>query len=213
MEAFQTISAFFVHDLKNLASKLSMMLDNLPAHFDNPDFRDDALQMMSRSVDQVNAICSRLSLLREKLEIDPKEVDLNQVVKAVLAEFNGFASKNLVENLQELPKILVDAEQIQKVLHNLIINAGDAVGDKGEIQVSTAKGDGWVELSVKDNGCGMSKEFMDQSLFRPFRTTKAKGTGIGLFQSKMIVEAHNGRIEVDSQEGEGSTFRVLLPVK
>jgi signal transduction histidine kinase len=66
---------------------------------------------------------------------------------------------------------------------------------------------------VKDNGCGMSREFMDQSLFRPFRTTKAKGTGIGLFQSKMIVEAHNGRIEVDSQEGEGSTFRVLLPVK
>jgi hypothetical protein len=69
-----------------------------------------------------------------------------------------------------------------------------------------------VELSVKDNGCGMSKEFVEQSLFRPFKTTKATGTGIGLFQSKMIVEAHNGRMEVESREGEGSTFRVLLPV-
>jgi signal transduction histidine kinase len=212
MEAFQTVSAFFVHDLKNLASKLSMMLDNLPAHFDNPDFRDDAIQMMSRSVDQVNAICSRLSLLRERLEIDPKEIDLNQVVRAVTAEFNGFASGYLVENLENLPRVVVDAEQIQKVLFNLIINAGDAVDDNGEIQVSTAIRDSWVELSVKDNGCGMSKEFVEQSLFRPFKTTKAKGTGIGLFQSKMIVEAHNGRMEVESREGEGSTFRVLLPV-
>jgi signal transduction histidine kinase len=70
-----------------------------------------------------------------------------------------------------------------------------------------------VELTVNDNGCGISKEFMGQCLFRPFKTTKPQGTGIGLFQSKMIVEAHNGVIEVESQEGRGSTFRVLLPIK
>ena len=86
------------------------------------------------------------------------------------------------------------------------------MGQDGEIVVSTGARDGWVELSVKDNGCGITKEFMDQFLFRPFRTTKTQGTGIGLFQSKMIVEAHNGIIEVDSREGQGSTFRVLLPV-
>ena len=212
LEAFQTVSAFFVHDLKNLASKLSLMLENLPTHFENPDFRDDALKLMSRSVDQVNEICSRLSLLREKLEVDPKEIDLNQVVKAVLAEFNGFSPAELGEKLQDLPGVFADTQQIQKVLFNLIVNAGDAIGDGGEILVATAVRDGWVELSVKDNGCGMSKEFMDQSLFRPFKTTKTKGTGIGLFQSKMIVEAHNGRIEVESREGEGSTFHVLLPI-
>ena len=71
---------------------------------------------------------------------------------------------------------------------------------------------GW-SLTVSDNGCGISKEFMNQCLFRPFKTTKPQGTGIGLFQSKMIVEAHNGVIEVESREGQGSTFRVLLPVK
>ena len=80
MEAFQTIAAFFVHDLKNLASKLSMMFKNLPIHFDNPEFRDDALRLMSRSVAQIDGICRQLSLLREKLEIRPVETDLNEVV-------------------------------------------------------------------------------------------------------------------------------------
>jgi len=213
MEAFQKISAFFVHDLKNLASKLSMMLDNMPKHFDNPAFRDDALHMMSKSVGQINAMCSRLSLLREELDIQPVEIDVNQMIKDVISGFNGFSAGGLVESLQDLPKVSADQEQIWNVLSNLIINAGDAVGDDGEILVSTKRRDGWVEVSVQDNGCGMSKEFMDQCLFRPFQTTKTKGTGIGLFQSKMIVEAHNGRIEVESIEGEGSTFRVLLPVK
>ncbi len=212
MEAFQTIAAFFVHDLKNLASKLSMMLENLPKHFDKPAFRDDALRLMSQSVDQINTICSRLSLLREKLEIRSVETDLNEVVTAMVTGLDCLPAGCLVEKLQPIPKVLADPEQIQKVLFNLILNAGDAVGEEGEILVTTGSRDGWVELSVSDNGCGISKAFMDQFLFRPFRTTKTRGTGIGLFQSKMIVEAHNGVIEVESQEGQGSTFRVLLPI-
>jgi hypothetical protein len=86
------------------------------------------------------------------------------------------------------------------------------MGEEGEIQVSTSPRDGWAMVSVSDNGCGMSKEFMEQSLFRPFKTTKKQGMGIGLFQSKMIVEAHQGRIEVESEEGRGSVFRVFLPL-
>jgi putative PEP-CTERM system histidine kinase len=213
MEAFQTIAAFFVHDLKNLASKLSMMFKNLPVHFDNPEFRDDALRLMSRSVAQIDDICRQLSLLREKLEIRPVETDLNEMVTAALANLNGFPAGCLVKNLRPLPKVMADPEQMQKVLTNLILNAADAVGQKGEICISTLSRGGWVELGVSDTGCGISKEFMGQCLFRPFKTTKAQGTGIGLFQSKMIVEAHDGVIEVESREGEGSTFRVLLPVK
>jgi len=211
MEAFQTIASFFVHDLKNLGSKLSMTFENLPDHFENPEFRDDALRTMSRSVDHINNICSCLSLLREKLDIHPVESDLNQVVKTVLSDFKGYSAENIVGKLQPVPKVFADPEQMEKVLINLVLNAGDAVGEKGKILVTTGTRDGWVELSVKDNGCGMSKEFMNHSLFRPFRTTKSKGTGIGLFQSKMIVEAHKGHMEVESREREGSTFRVLLP--
>jgi signal transduction histidine kinase len=98
------------------------------------------------------------------------------------------------------------------VLTNLILNASEAVGDDGKIRVTTCANNGWVALSVSDNGCGMSNEYMDQWLFKPFKTTKKRGTGIGLFQSKMIVEAHNGLIEVESREGKGSTFKVLLPL-
>ena len=69
---------------------------------------------------------------------------------------------------------------------------------------------GYVMLAVHDNGCGMSREFIAQALFQPFQTTKRQGLGIGLFQSKIIVEAHQGSIEVESEQGKGSTFRVLL---
>jgi len=82
----------------------------------------------------------------------------------------------------------------------------------GEIQVSTEQIEGWIVLSVSDNGCGMSKEFIEKSLFHPFKTTKKQGMGIGLFHSKMIVESHKGRIEVESEAGKGSTFRVFLPL-
>ncbi len=111
-----------------------------------------------------------------------------------------------------MPKLSLDPEQIQKALTNLLLNAKEAIGDGEEIRVTTGRQDGWVELTVIDNGCGMCQEFMEECLFRPFKTTKNQGLGIGLFQSKMVVEAHKGRIEVESQEGKGSTFRVLLPV-
>jgi hypothetical protein len=67
-------------------------------------------------------------------------------------------------------------------------------------------------LAVSDNGCGMDPDFLNRSLFRPFQTTKKNGLGIGLFQSKMIVEAHLGKINVESQPGKGTTFRIALPL-
>jgi hypothetical protein len=109
--------------------------------------------------------------------------------------------------------LALDPEQIRKVLTNLVLNANDAVEEGGRIHICTGRRDGWVELIVADNGSGMSREFMDQCLSRPFKTTKKHGIGIGLFQSRMIVEAHKGEIEVESEEGVGSTFRVLLPIQ
>jgi putative PEP-CTERM system histidine kinase len=211
MEAFQTMSAFFVHDLKNLASKLSLTMQNLPIHFDNPEFRGDALRAISDSVAKINTMSSGLSLLRQKIVLQLAETDLNGLVTTALNMLNGFKA-SITQDLKPLPKFFIDFEQIQKVLTNLILNANEAVGNGGEIRVATEQKDRWIILSVSDNGCGMSKEFIEKSLFHPFKTTKKQGMGIGLFHSKMIVEAHHGRIEVESEEGKGTTFRVFLPL-
>jgi putative PEP-CTERM system histidine kinase len=211
MEAFQTMSAFFVHDLKNLASKLSLTMQNLPIHFDNPEFRGDALRAISDSVAKINTMSSSLSLLKQKIVLQLAETDLNGLVTATLNMLNGFKA-SITQGLKPLPKFLIDSEQIQKVLTNLILNANEAVGNEGEIRVATDQINSWIVLSVSDNGCGMSKDFIEKSLFHPFKTTKKQGMGIGLFHSKMIVEAHKGRIEVESEEGRGSTFRVFLPL-
>ena len=211
-EAFQTMSTFFVHDLKNTASTLNLMLQNLPVHFDDPAFREDALRGVAKTVAHINDLIGRLSALRHGLEIRPAATDLNEVVAKALAGWGKAAEVDLVTELAPLPKVLLDQEQMLKVVTNLVLNATEAVPKNGRVRIDTSQINGWAALTVADNGCGMSAEFVRRSLFRPFQTTKKRGFGIGMFQSKMIVEAHRGRIEVESEPGKGTTFRVLLPL-
>jgi putative PEP-CTERM system histidine kinase len=212
-EAFQNISAFFVHDLKNTASTLNLMLQNLPVHFDDPVFRQDALQGIGKTADRINQLIGRLSALRHKLELKPTECDLNKLVAEALDPWKGVSEVELITELGPIPKLLADQEQLQSVITNLLQNARDAVGSRGKVTVRTDHRDGWATLSVADNGCGMSSDFLTDSLFRPFQTTKKKGLGIGMFQSKMIVEAHRGSVQVKSELGIGTTFRVMLPLR
>jgi putative PEP-CTERM system histidine kinase len=211
-EAFQTMSAFFVHDLKNAASSLNLMLQNLPAHFDDPAFRQDALRGVSKSVAHINRLIERLTLLRHELKIRPVEGDFNEWISTSLAELEKSSGVNLVKELKPLPKIAFDREQLFKVLTNLTLNAREACPSDEQIQIETNRINDWAVFSVSDHGCGMNADFVRQSLFRPFQTTKRNGLGIGMFQSKMIVEAHRGKIEVQSQPGKGTTFSVYLPV-
>jgi putative PEP-CTERM system histidine kinase len=213
LEAFQTMSAFFVHDLKNTASTLSLMLQNLPIHFDNPAFREDALRAVGKTVNHINSLISRLSMLRQNTSLKPVASDLNQLVQEALKCLDEAKGLQVVRDLGELPGIMLDPDQISKLIVNLALNAREAVGAGGRIEVRTRADSSWVVLSIADNGCGMPAEFISRSLFRPFQTTKKQGIGIGMFQCKMIVEAHRGRIEVESAQGKGTTFRVLLPVQ
>jgi putative PEP-CTERM system histidine kinase len=213
VEAFQNVSAFFVHDLKNLAARLSLTMQNLSVHFDNLEFRGDAMRAIARSLSTIEDMCNRLSLLKKKIELNMVESDLNTLVSSTLKELQSSLKTQIEKNLRPIPTVQMDPEQLQKVLINLILNANDAIGGKGQIFVETAPRDSCVMVSISDNGCGMSQEFSEKSLFRPFETTKKGGLGIGLFHSKLIVEAHRGRIEVESSERSGSTFRVLLPVQ
>jgi len=212
LEAFQAMSAFFVHDLKNTASTLSMMLQNLPVHFNNPDFRADALRGIAKSVDRLNGLVERLTLLRHGLAVRPVVTDLNELVTAALEQFRDRPGLAMTCELGSLPRLPVDPDQFPKILINLLLNAQEAAGDDGQIRVATVSRDGYAVVSVTDNGSGMSADFVTRRLFRPFQTTKQKGLGIGLFQSRTIAEAHGGRMEVESEPGRGTTFRVLLPL-
>ena len=211
LEAFQAMSAFFVHDLKNTASTLSLMLQNLPIYFNDPQFREDALRGISKTVNHINELIKRLSLLRQEISIQPVEADLNISVNEALKCLEAAPSVELVKEFSSLPKVRLDPAQIQNVVVNLVLNAKDAINGRGRIRVETAQQNGWVVLTVTDSGCGMNPEFMQRSLFRPFQTTKKQGIGIGMFQCKMIVEAHHGKIEVQSELNKGTTFRILLP--
>ena len=211
LEAFQTMSAFFVHDLKNATSTLSLTLQNLPLHFNDPDFRKDALRGIENTLNRINLHINRLSILRNKLELKPIESDLNQLVMDTLKSLNEMPGVELVKDLHPLPKVVVDREHLQSVVTNLLLNARDAIGSDGQIRIETGQRDGRAVLSVTDNGCGMSPDFLRDSLFRPFQTTKKKGLGIGMFQTKMIVEAHRGNIQVESEPGKGTRFGVTLP--
>jgi putative PEP-CTERM system histidine kinase len=212
-EAFQNISAFFVHDLKNTASTLNLMLQNLPVHFDNAEFRKDTLQGIAKTAERINQLISRLSALRQKLELNPRECDLNLLLRDALEPWRNVSGVEFRHELGSIPKLLADPDQLESVITNLLQNAREAVGSNGQITVRTNLHDGWAILSIVDNGCGMSEKFVKESLFRPFQTTKKKGLGIGMFHSKMIVEAHHGRIQVQSAPGTGTTFEVMLPLK
>ena len=210
LEAFQAMAAFFVHDLKNSASTLNLMLKNLPVHFDDPEFRADALRGIAKTVTHINRLIGRLGQLRGELKIETAESDLNDLIDGVLAGLERSSGLNLHKELRPVPKVALDRDQMQKVVTNLVLNAAEAVGPEGRVQVAThAEGD-WAVLTVADNGCGMTPEFLAHSLFRPFQTTKKNGLGIGMFQSKMIVEAHGGKITVESEAGKGTTFRMFL---
>lgn len=214
MEAFQTMSTFFVHDLKNTASTLSIMLQNLPVYFDDPEFRRDALRTIGKTVERINELITRLGMLRQKTALITVPADLNELIRTTVAPLQKAHSLAVeFKPGEDIPRVDVDQEQLQKVITNLVLNAKDAIGAEGRILIETSTIPGWVQFSVQDNGCGMSPEFLRNSLFKPFQSTKKKGIGIGMYHSRVIIEAHRGKIEVESEQGKGSTFRVILPMK
>jgi signal transduction histidine kinase len=153
--------------------------------------------------------------LSGEYRIAARPTDLVPVIRRVLAT-QAEPSVPLYEIESRLPDELVAAvepERIENVVENLVINALEAMGARGgrlTVEAGALEG-GFVFFSVADTGVGMTDEFIKTRLFRPFSTTKNKGIGLGLFTCREVVEAHGGRLDVDSQLGVGTRFRVVLP--
>ena len=148
-----------------------------------------------------------------KMNLNFEFGDLGLLVKDMVKELNLNGKVVLRYEELESVKTMFDREEIKKVILNLLINAIDAIKEEGRIEVTVGVQDNLGYIKVSDNGVGMSKEFIEITLFKPFKTTKIKGLGIGLYQSKIIVDAHAGKLKVKSAEGEGTVFTVYLPIK
>jgi signal transduction histidine kinase len=218
LESFVKLSAMLTHDLKNAIETLSLIVGNMERHFDNEQFRTDAMKALTGATDKLKGLVTRLSKPITTLSGEHKRpipTDLVPILKRVAAlTAEPAREKHKIEtNLPPTLIALVDAERIEKVMENLVINALEAMSEKSGTLTISAGGtaNGRVAFSVSDNGAGMSKYFLDNKLFHPFATTKRHGVGLGLYTCREVVQANGGSIEVESAEGVGTTFRVVLP--
>jgi len=206
MAAIGKVSSFVMHDLKNLVSALSLMLQNGKEYIEVPEFQKDLLDSLGNTVTKMNNLISRLKQIPEKVSLQCSHVDLLQLATETAMMVKG--GELLVSGEQVIAE--VDREEIQKVALNLMLNAIEATEGKHPVTVEVGMAES-PYLLVKDEGCGIPGDFLRNSLFTPFKSTKKKGLGIGLYQCKKIVEAHGGKIEVISELHKGSEFKVWLP--
>jgi signal transduction histidine kinase len=217
-QSFVRLSAVLTHDLKNAIAALSLIVNNMEQHFEKEEFRADAMQSLTGATDKLRALVARLSNPVNTLSGEhkrPRPVDLVPILKRVIAMTAepARAQHEIKINLPETLFALVDAERIDKVIENLIINALEAMGQKrGTLTIAAGEtSSGKPFFSVSDTGEGMGERFIAERLFHPFATTKRKGVGLGLYTCREVVSANGGTIEVESQQGAGTTFRVVLP--
>ena len=207
MEAVGSLATFVVHDLKNLAATVSLVLENAREHIDNPEFQQDMLNSLGNTTKKMHHLIGRLRNLGESELLQRRPVDLLALTSSCAEMVQGRAIS--VQGSQQV--VMGDKEELQKVLLNLFLNAVEASGPDAPIAAEVGC-NGAPFIRVTDRGCGMSPRFIRNDLFVPFRSSKRTGLGIGLYQSRQIVAAHGGRIEVSSVEGEGTVFTVHLPV-
>lgn len=206
MEAVGKVSSFVIHDLKNLVYTISLILDNAKEYIEDPEFQQDMLESLGNSVAKMKELIAKLKHVPEKQALRKESLDLLQLCTDTAGQIRGADIR--VSGASTVAE--GDREELRKVALNLLLNAVDATDGAGPVYVEVGKA-GSPFFRVKDEGCGITEEFLHNHLFTPFQTTKAKGMGIGLYQCKQIAEAHGGRIDVSSELGQGAEFTVWLP--
>ncbi len=202
--------AFVMHDIKNLASQMSLLARNAESHADNPEFRVDMLVTLRNSADKLNALLARLSRYGSLAvaAIEPVRADL--VAAAVVAQLRNIHKVTLVE--VEPVEVAAQRSSLEQVLLHLVQNAIDASPADAPVFVRVGTEGIYGVIEVVDSGSGMSPEFVRSRLFKPFDSTKQGGFGIGAYEARELVRAMNGRIDVESREGLGTRFIIRLPM-
>ncbi|MEH6625349.1 MAG: XrtA/PEP-CTERM system histidine kinase PrsK [Motiliproteus sp.] len=210
-EAFNRLSAFVVHDLKNVIAQLSLVVTNAERHKHNPEFIEDALDTLANAVNRMNRL---LSQLRQQSELNKNSevVESIEVIKGV--ERNQREQRPSLQLREGLGgKIQVERERMVSVLCHLVQNAQEATDDDGTVELTIESDDRNLIFVVRDTGTGMDEDFIRDRLFKPFDTTKGRaGMGIGVYEAQQTVIGWGGQIDVKSRVGEGTVFKVVLPL-
>lgn len=208
-DAFNRMSAFVVHDIKNLVAQLSLLSRNAERHMQNPEFQADLLGTVRHVTERMNYLLAQLRAGATPVG-NPAPLDLVRVVRSVLDNQIAPQPQVAVEMPERL-RVLGHADRLERVVRNLIVNAQDATSSGEPVVVRAAASGDNVTLEVIDRGAGMTREFIRDRLFRPFSSTKANGMGIGAFESYQYVREIGGRIEVESEPGQGTRMVLTLP--
>jgi putative PEP-CTERM system histidine kinase len=209
-DAFNRMSAFVVHDLKNLIAQLSLMLKNAERHRDNPEFQADMLGTIQNVVVRMNQLM--LQLRSGTTPVDkPHPVDLAAVARRVCAGKAG-ARRGLECEARVAVYGTGHDDRLDHVVSHIVQNAIEATDAAGNVSVRAERDGGHACIVVSDDGAGMTEAFVRERLFKPFQTTKASGMGIGMYESAQYVASLGGDILVESALGAGTTVRLRLPL-
>ncbi len=209
-DEFNRRFAFIMHDIKNLASQLGLLARNAERHADNPDFRADMTQTLKISAGRLSDLLVRLAPRERGPAAEPGRVLVEPVLKDIAAEVRP--RRELFVGCQAGLAAWADAGSIRQVVAHLVANAIDASAPESPVQLIAVAEQQRVRIDVIDQGCGMTREFIRDELFKPFVSTKDSGFGLGAFEALQVAQAMGGEIEVASEPGKGSNFTLWLPL-
>lgn len=210
--AFNQMSTFLVHDLKNVLAQLELLSKNGKKHRNNPEFIEDAFLTIDSATSRLNKVISHLRNHRIQDNDKEKTNICDVVIQACNERMNTLPVPIYDDEFEDKVFIQADKERVKNVFSHLIQNSQDATNENGWVRVSRVEKTGFFGVCIEDDGIGMSEEFIANRLFKPFDTTKGNaGMGIGAYDAKKFIEQLNGYIEVCSTEGVGSRFEVYIP--
>jgi len=213
LEALHRFSIFCLHDLKNLAARLSLVAQNAESHGRDPAFQESAMRTVTDTAKKMAALMSKLSRksFTPTLAGTLEAVEIAALIDEIVAPIRGHGTIRVCVTGGPVEPIMAVRDQIHQVLLNVILNAKQAVGENGDIWVAMGQSGGVVVITVDDSGNGIPPSMLE-TLFRPSQSSRPGGLGIGLYQCKQIVEAHRGTIQVRSEVGKGTQVRIELPL-
>jgi putative PEP-CTERM system histidine kinase len=211
-EAFNRLSAFVVHDLKNLIAQLELVVKNAEKHKHNPEFMDDAVNTIGNAVTKMSKLLMQLRKGRFERG-DTKQFYLEECVAQAVNELYHYSPKPKLTIKANYNKLIADKDRFTAVMVHLIKNAQEATADDGRIEVTVDAQDGDAIVEIEDNGAGMDQVFIENRLFRPFETTKGNaGMGIGVYETREFIRSLKGSMIVESKPNVGTKFTVRIPL-